>query len=487
MDSTITELITPMDYEPTGLGTCSPSSPSLSFSKSLSPPCSPSLSARSSTPAEDFPLMELPPLVLVVVLGSLSARDVASASQSCATLFRLSQHNAVWKRVAKRRWNLRKTSININNNKNNNRENKDNNSTSNTYGYYYPVMRPARWKHYYKHKLAVMREGAFQWENLKMEGDPITKRYQHTGSAVGTDIYFVGGQELPEKRFDEIYVLHSDTMKSEKVNPISGNPPKFARHTAVTIGKNVYLFGGFDGVSKHFHLSIFNTLTTEWTSPKAAGLQPPSRTNHSAVAIGTKMYIFGGMYKDASLGSDKLIFLNDMFTLETEGKLEWKRIQQRGQIPTPRCGHRMVAFGHMLVLFGGGCGEQWDSKFSDVFVFDTTTNEWVKPAINGSAPVCTFTVTFSAGVFLFVFGGQSLNDNNLTNELYCLDTVSMTWTNVTTTGSKPGARDMASGNIVGDSMYMFGGYCGNAIDSLYRLNMDPEIAATPTPSLSPFA
>lgn len=34
----------------------------------------------------------------------------------------------------------------------------------------------------------------------------------------------------------------------------------------------------------------------------------------------------------------------------------------------------MAAFGHMLVLFGGGCGEQWDSKFSDVYVFDTTTN-----------------------------------------------------------------------------------------------------------------
>ena len=47
----------------------------------------------------------------------------------------------------------------------------------------------------------------------------------------------------------------------------------------------------------------------------------------------------------------------------------------------------------------------------------------MKPKITGQAPVCTFTVTFAAGVFLFVFGGQSLHDNNLTNELYCLDTV----------------------------------------------------------------
>jgi len=395
-------------------------------------------------------LLDLPPLVLVVVLGSLSARDVAVASETCHGLYRLCQHNGVWKRVAKRKWGIRPSK---------------------------GVLRPSRWKHYFSQKSVVLREGSFKWEQLQASGDTISKRYQHTGSSVGNDVYFIGGQELPEKRFDEIFVLHTDSVTVDKVNPTRGVPPKFARHTAVTIGEKIYLFGGFDGVSKHFHLSVFDGKSTEWTSPRPEGHNPPSRTNHSAVAVDTKMYIFGGMYKDTSAGSDKLIFLNDMYALETKGQsLRWEKIHQRGQLPTPRCGHRMAAFGHMLVLFGGGCGEQWDSKFSDVYVFDTTTNEWIKPKITGSAPVCTFTVTFAAGVFLFVFGGQSLHDNNLTNELYCLDTVSLTWTNLTTTGTKPGARDMASGNIVGSSMYMFGGYCGTAIDNLFKLHMDPEIA-----------
>lgn len=408
---------------------------------------------------EAFPLLDLPPLVLVVVLGSLTAHEVAVASETCQGLYRLCQHNAVWKRVAKKKWGLRPSK---------------------------GVLRPARWNHYYSQKSVVLREGAFKWEHMHPTGDTISKRYQHTGSAVGNDVYFIGGQELPEKRFDEIFVLHTDTMKVDKVNPAQGNPPKFARHTAVTIGERVYLFGGFDGVSRHFHLSVFDTKTTEWMCPKPAGNTPPSRTNHSAVAIGSRMYIFGGMYKDTTAGSDKLIFLNDMHVLETDGpELKWVRIHQRGSLPTPRCGHRMVAFGSQLLLFGGGCGEQWDSKFSDVYVFDTTTNEWMKPKITGQAPVCTFTVTFSAGVFLFVFGGQSLHDNNLTNELYCLDTVSLAWTNLATVGTKPGARDMASGNMVGPNMWMFGGYCGTAIDTLYKLQMDPEIADMPMPSLPP--
>jgi len=404
-------------------------------------------------------LLELPPLVLLIVLGSLTNPEVARASQTCHELHRLCNHNGVWKRVAKRAWGLRPSKA---------------------------IFKPSRWKQYYAQKTVVLREGAFKWQSIKPEGDVISKRYQHTGSIVGREIYFIGGQELPEKRFDEIFVLHTDSMKVEKVNPVLGNPPKFARHTAVTIGAKIFLFGGFDGVSQHFHLSVFDTTTLVWTNIKPNGKDvPPSRTNHASVAVGTRMYIFGGMYKDTAAGMDKLIFLNDMHMLETEGgQLKWTRIVQRGNIPSPRCGHRMVAFGHLLVLFGGGCGEQWDMKFADVYVFDTTTNEWIKPKVTGHAPVCTFTVTFSAGVFLFVFGGQSLNDNNLTQELYCLDTVSMTWTQIKPAGEKPGQRDMASGNVISSNMYMFGGYCGTAIDSLYKLEMDPEIVG-PTLCLPP--
>ena len=76
------------------------------------------------------------------------------------------------------------------------------------------------------------------------------------------------------------FVLHTDSMKVDKVNPVCGLPPKFARHTAVTVADKIYLFGGFDGVSKHFHLSVFDTKTTEWTSPRVEGSilspHPPS-------------------------------------------------------------------------------------------------------------------------------------------------------------------------------------------------------------------
>lgn len=52
---------------------------------------------------------------------------------------------------------------------------------------------------------------------------------------------------------------------------MQGNPPKFARHTAVTINEKVYLFGGFDGVSQHFHLSVFDASSLVWTNLKPLG------------------------------------------------------------------------------------------------------------------------------------------------------------------------------------------------------------------------
>jgi len=403
-----------------------------------------------------FPLTELPVEVQLVILGSLSAQELVRVSGTCKDLFGLCQHNGVWKRVCKRTWNLRPSSA---------------------------IARPQRWKHYHSQRLTLIREGALKWNTVTPTGATMSKRYQHTGSVVGKDLYFIGGQELAEKRFDDIFVLNTESMSIRKVAPASGSVPRFARHSAVTFGDKIYMFGGYDGVSQHFYLSCYDTVSNSWSFPTTSGPSPQSRTNHSAVAIGSKMYMFGGMYKDAP---DRLVFLNDMFCLDmTDGQLKWTRLPQTGDVPAPRCGHRLLAFGNRLVLFGGGCGEQWDRKFSDVHVFDISTNRWSKPKINGSAPVCTFTVAFGVGTFMFVFGGQSVYDNSLTNDLYVLDTVSLEWKKLQAANTYPSSRDMASGNVVDCNMFMFGGYCGAAIDSWWNLQLDPVLVDTH--SMPPYA
>jgi hypothetical protein len=132
-----------------------------------------------------FPLLDLPPLVLIVVLGFLPAQDVLTASSTCKGFLSLCQHNAVWKRVSKRKWSL-KPSLGIS--------------------------RSVRWKQYYAQRIAILKDGAFKWQTIKPSGDAPSKRYQHTGSVVGTNVYYIGGQELPEKRFNDIYVLRTGML-----------------------------------------------------------------------------------------------------------------------------------------------------------------------------------------------------------------------------------------------------------------------------------
>jgi hypothetical protein len=136
------------------------------------------------------------------------------------------------------------------------------------------------------------------------------------------------------------------------------------------------------------------------------------------------------------------------------------------------------------------------------------TRQWTHlPSTLQTPPVCSYPFLFVAGCHLCVFGGQSLNDVAVTNELYMLDTstrtaslpretrtrthrtrththttahahdrttrhessltcflwcsVSLTWTRAEeprVKGHFPGPRDMGVANVVDDTCLLYGGY-----------------------------
>eukprot|EP01113_Clastostelium_recurvatum_P037016 TRINITY_DN536_c0_g1_i1.p1 TRINITY_DN536_c0_g1~~TRINITY_DN536_c0_g1_i1.p1 ORF type:complete len:481 (+),score=155.35 TRINITY_DN536_c0_g1_i1:105-1547(+) len=394
---------------------------------------------------DPFYFESLPLELAVLVLKACDARDLLNLSQCSRDFYELCATNSVWRRLAKRNWNVNKGGL-------------------------LKKCLPS-WKLYYAQKQILSQPNIMQWIEVLPSGELPSKRYQHTASVVGDYVYFIGGQELPEKRFDEIFRLNTSTMVSERVTLASGAVPKYARHTAVTVGNKIFTFGGYDGINQHFQLCQFDPNTLEWTRPHTTGDVPQPRTNHSAASVGHLMYLFGGMYKEAD---DRLVFLDDFYVLDTI-TMHWRKIMAKGFRPPPRCGHRLLAFGDKILMFGGGSGELWDKKYNDVYIYDPRLNMWQTPTIQGAAPVCTFTLAFVTGPFLFLFGGQSLTDTSLTNDLFVLDTIAWTWTKMEAHGVFPTARDMGSGSMVGDSMYMFGGYCGAAIDTFFRLQMSPSL------------
>src|SRR4029079_10776706 len=69
-------------------------------------------------------------------------------------------------------------------------------------------------------------------------------------------------------------------------------------HTVVADGHMIYLWGGknytgYNG-SGCDELFAFNSLTLKWSRPEVSGDTPDARIGHSATVCGRKMYIFGG-------------------------------------------------------------------------------------------------------------------------------------------------------------------------------------------------
>ncbi|EGG13994.1 Kelch repeat-containing protein [Cavenderia fasciculata] len=401
--------------------------------------------------------MELPNEVTLRIISLLDPNDIGNICQTNRTLNMFCEENIVWKAVCKRKWA------------------------------HSPIFkrRPINsWKDYYSKKLTLMSDkNGLCWIEIKPSGERPSPRYQNTSTVVGKYIYYIGGQEIPEKRFNDIFRFDTESYTFERVIPRHGFPPNFARHSAVSIDHRIFTFGGFNGISKHFNLCIFDTKLESWEYIESRGETPIPRTNHSATVIGKYMYIYGGMYKG---NNNQLIFLDDLFCLDTE-TLIWRKIYAKGDIPPAKCGHKLMTFDNKLLLFGGGYGLEWEKKYNDVHIYDPLFNTWTKVNVKGNAPVCTFTIVFNAGPFMFVFGGQSLSDDSLTNDLYLLDTVNMEWSRIDAP-SAPHPRDMGSGNMVGSTMFMFGGYNGSAIDELHALKMEKRLELLlPSTRLSPIS
>lgn len=139
-------------------------------------------------------------------------------------------------------------------------------------------------------------------------------------------------------------------------------------HTANIIDNKMYVFGGGDGKYWLNDLMIFDLVNLEWTGPvKTQGIEPQGRLQHSAVSIDKKIYIFGGE-------PDQHRQLNDIFYLDTTN-LTWVKPIVNGNGPSARVSATGCQIDQKIYYFGGYDGQSW---MNDVHVFDIEVNRWDK-------------------------------------------------------------------------------------------------------------
>ena len=155
--------------------------------------------------------------------------------------------------------------------------------------------------------------------------------------------------------------IFKKTVKWEELSPL---PVCRTAHTAVLLGGNVYVGGGFEGRSDDhqysYRLDVCNITTNQWSSS-------PITTPYNSFAmtvLDDKLVTAGGATKNNEVVKEVLVL----------NAGQWK---DYSEMPTASCNATAVGYHSMLVVVGGGIKvEGKRARLSTTELLDTTNGCW---------------------------------------------------------------------------------------------------------------
>ncbi|EDV45251.2 uncharacterized protein Dere_GG16387 [Drosophila erecta] len=252
------------------------------------------------------------------------------------------------------------------------------------------------------------------------------------------------------------------------LNPTGPQPRPRHGHRAINIKELMVVFGGGnEGIVDELH--VYNTVTNQWYVPVLKGDVPNGCAAYGFVVEGTRMFVFGGMIEYGK-------YSNELYELQAT-KWEWRKMYPEspdsGVSPCPRLGHSFTMVGEKIFLFGGLANESDDPKnnipkyLNDLYILDTRgvhshNGKWIVPKTYGDSPPpreshtgISFPTKSNGNLNLLIYGGMS---GCRLGDLWLLETDSMTWSKPRTSGEAPLPRSLHSSTMIGNKMYVFGGW-----------------------------
>jgi len=234
-----------------------------------------------------------------------------------------------------------------------------------------------------------------------------------------------------------------------------------------------------------------------WATPKCMGEVPSRRSGHSFCIVGDYAYLFGGNDSRKPPGPN-----NDLFKLDmTSAEFYWTKIENTGRCPEPRSHHSVVVHGSKIIIFGGFRSSS--IRYNDVWVLDTTTDEWSQPHAGATEtradgevvfkrvwpdvplPRGAHSATLIGGSQMFIFGGYGGSGYSRRdfNDVSILDLETWEWRVLECTGEEPAARSGHQGVAVQDKIYIIGGWNSmDQFDNMYVLDTLANVWSKPAVS-----
>uniref|UniRef100_A0A8C2VDC9 Host cell factor 2 n=1 Tax=Chinchilla lanigera TaxID=34839 RepID=A0A8C2VDC9_CHILA len=253
-----------------------------------------------------------------------------------------------------------------------------------------------------------------------------------------------------------------------RVSSSTGPVPRARHgHRAVAIRELMIIFGGGnEGIADELH--VYNTVTNQWFLPAVRGDIPPGCAAHGFVCDGTRILVFGGMVEYGR-------YSNELYELQASRWL-WKKVKPHpppsGLPPCPRLGHSFSLYGNKCYLFGGLANESEDSNnnvpryLNDFYELELQHGSgvvgWSIPVTKGLVPspreshtAVIYCRKGSGSPQMFVFGGMC---GARLDDLWQLDIETMSWSKPETKGTVPLPRSLHTASVIGNKMYIFGGW-----------------------------
>ena len=124
-------------------------------------------------------------------------------------------------------------------------------------------------------------------------------------------------------------------------------------HAAIALGSKLHMWGGLVAQSKEKsrelaqYLEVFDVATELWEQKLTHGTPPPGMINTAYTMVGTCLFVFGGF--------DGVSRHNSLFKLDLQ-TYQWEQVQASNPSsgPQKKGGCRMVSYGdNQLVVFAG--------------------------------------------------------------------------------------------------------------------------------------
>lgn len=305
---------------------------------------------------------------------------------------------------------------------------------------------------------AAIPNASTPWKRHKLFDSPFP-RYRHAALMISSDkneIFLMGGLKegsvfgdtwkiVPQlspsgKAIDGFVAQHIEVANNN-------NPPARVGHASVLCG-NAYIIYGGDTVDTDYNgypddnFYMFNINNYKYTIPLHILNKPRGRYGHliAVVLLNTslsKLYLFGGQLEN-DVYNDLYLFELTSFKLP---KARWELVEPLNNLrPPPLTNHSMSVYKNKIYVFGGVYNNEKVSN--DLWCFDTVINKWLQLATSGQAPLPVNEHSAAVvGDRLFVYGGNDFS-GVIYDSLYCLDLHSLKWTKLSKELSEggPGPR-----------------------------------------------